>query len=228
MTIQVAADPYPFPLAGGLATRDSAVVVIDMQLDFCGVGGYMDAMGYDVAHLRAPIEPIRRVLAAARAAGLHILHTRQGYRADLADLPEHKRLRSQRAGAGVGEPGPMGRFLVRGEPGWEIVPELAPESGEPVVDKTSSGAFYATDFEPILMRRGVRNLVFAGITTDVCVHSTLRQANDRGYQCLLLADCCASGEPAIHEAAVRMVKFEGGVLGTVADSRAFIDAVSRL
>lgn len=228
MTIQVAADPYPFPLAGGLAARDSAVVVIDMQLDFCGVGGYMDAMGYDVAHLRAPIEPIRRVLAAARAAGLNILHTRQGYRADLADLPEHKRLRSQRAGAGVGEPGPMGRFLVRGEPGWEIVPELAPEPGEPVVDKTSSGAFYATDFEPILMRRGVRNLVFAGITTDVCVHSTLRQANDRGYQCLLLADCCASGDPAIHEAAVRMVKIEGGVLGTVADSSAFIDAVSRL
>lgn len=228
MTIRVAADPYPFPLACGLAARDTAVVVIDMQVDFCGVGGYMAAMGYDVSRLRAPIEPIRRVLAAARGAGLHVLHTRQGYRADLAELPEHKRLRSQRAGAGIGASGPNGRFLVRGEPGWEIVPELAPEPGEPVVDKTSNGAFYATDFAPILMRLGVRNLAFAGITTDVCVHSTLREANDRGYECLLLADCCATGEPALHEAAVRMVKVEGGVFGSVADSNAFADAVSRL
>lgn len=228
MTLRIDADPYPFPLAGGLAAAATAVVVIDMQVDFCGEGGYMAAMGYDTACLRAPIEPLRRVLAAARGAGLRVLHTRQGYRADLADLPDYKRLRSERAGAGIGEPGPNGRFLVRGEPGWEIIAELAPEPGEPVIDKTSNGAFYATDFEPILMRLGVRNLVFAGVTTDVCVHSTLREANDRGYECMLLADCCASGDPAIHDAAVRMVKIEGGVFGSVAGSTAFIDAVSRI
>ena len=221
----VQSEPYPWPFDGDLRTENTALMIIDMQHDFCSPGGFIDRLGLPFAGTRAVIEPIQRVLSAMRDSGFHVIHTREGHRRDGADLPATKAWRVARRDVHIAEkPGPCGMALTRGEKGWEIVPELTPREGEPVIDKPGKGAFYATDLDLILRQKGIRNLVLTGVTTDVCVHSTLREANDRGYECLLLEDCCAAINPKSHEMAVWQAKV-GAIFGTVARSSELLEAL---
>ena len=215
MPVAIPAEPSDFEF--DLAC--TALIVIDMQRDFLEPGGFGETLGNDVSLLAAAIGPCRAALDAARRSAMLVIHTREGHRPDLSDAPPAKVLRGAPSKR-IGDPGPMGRILVRGEPGHDIVAELAPLPGEPVIDKPGKGAFYATELEPMLRHRGIEALLIAGVTTEVCVHTTLREANDRGFRCAVLADACASYFPEFHAMALRMVSAQGGIFGWVTDTAA--------
>jgi nicotinamidase-related amidase len=213
----------PAPLA--VETSRTALIIIDMQRDFLQSGGFGEALGNDVSRLRVAVRPIQQVLAAARKAGLLVIHTREGHRPDLTDAPPLKVDRGDPK-TRIGALGPMGRILVRGEPGHDIIPELYPAPGEPIVDKPGKGAFYQTDLELMLKNRGMDTLFVCGVTTEVCVNTTVREANDRGFRCIVLSDCCASYFPEFHRAGLDMIKAQGGIFGSVSASTAVITALS--
>ena len=219
----VAAEPYPI----GVDLDRTALIIIDMQRDFLERGGFGETLGNDVSRLAAAIGPCRTVLAAARRVGLMVIHTREGHAPDLSDAPRAKIERGVPS-LRIGEPGPMGRILIRGEPGHDIIPALYPADGEIVIDKPGKGAFYSTDLERLLSNHGVETLLVCGVTTEVCVHTTVREANDRGYRCVVLADCCASYFPEFHEAGLRMVAAQGGIFGWVSNSAAVLDTLAHL
>jgi biuret amidohydrolase len=210
---QLRAEPYPLDFD----PSTTALLMIDMQRDFLEPGGFGAMLGNDVSLLRSTIAPCKRVLDAARIAGFLVVHTREGHRPDLADAPPSKRARG-RLKTGIGDAGPMGRVLVRGERGHDIIPELYPVAGEPVVDKPGKGSFYETDLHLILKNRGIKTLIVCGVTTEVCVHTTVREANDRGYECVVLKDCVGSYFPEFQRVALDMIKAQGGIFGWVADS----------
>lgn len=220
-TLTLAADPTPIDLD----PRTTALVIIDMQRDFLEPGGFGEALGNDVSLLRSAIGPCRRVLDAARGLGMLVVHTREGHAPDLSDAPLAKVNRGSPS-ARIGDPGPMGRILVRGEPGHGIIPELAPAAGEPVVDKPGKGAFFATDLDLILRNRGITELLVCGVTTEVCVHTTVREANDRGYRCVVVGDACGSYFPDFHKTGLAMIRAQGGIFGWVSDSAAVVGALA--
>lgn len=202
-----------------------AAIFIDMQRDFVEPGGFGESLGNDVSRLRVAIEPCRRLLEGLRRAGAFVIHTREGHRPDLSDAPSSKIHRG--AGPKIGDLGPMGRILVRGERGHDLIPELYPVPGEPVIDKPGKGAFYATELEPMLRHRNIESLLVCGVTTEVCVHTTVREANDRGFRCVVVEDCCASYFSEFHEVALRMISAQGGIFGWVAHSSEVLSALTR-
>ncbi len=216
----VPAKPYDFELKPDKA----ALLIIDMQRDFVEPGGFGEAIGNDVSQLRGSIPPLIALLAAARQSGLFVMHTREGHKPDLSDLHETKRVRGK-ADMTIGDEGPMGRILIIGEPGHDIIPELYPIAGEPVIDKPGKGAFYNTELTDLVAGHGIEQLLVCGVTTEVCVHTTVREANDRGIECLVLSDCTASYFPEFHETALRMVAAQGGIFGWVSDSASVIAAL---
>ncbi|MGH6858383.1 MAG: cysteine hydrolase family protein [Methylocella sp.] len=220
--VVIEAAPYPFELE---RTR-AALLIIDMQRDFLEPGGFGEALGNDVSLLRRAVPPAMALLAAARAAGLLVIHTREGHRPDLTNLPAAKRRRGGFR-VGIGDMGPLGRILVHGEPGHAIIPELAPAPGEPVIDKPGKGAFFATDLHAILLNRGIGQLLVCGVTTEVCVHTTVREANDRGLECLVVEDCCGSYFPEFHAIGLKMIAAQGGIFGWVAGSGAVRAALQK-
>jgi nicotinamidase-related amidase len=219
--VRIEAEPYPLQID----ISRSALVIIDMQRDFLEPGGFGAALGNDVSLLKAAVEPIGNVLKAARETGMLVIHTREGHRPDLADAPPLKVERGD-PNTRIGAPGPMGRILVRGEPGHDIIPELYPVAGEPVIDKPGKGAFYQTDLELMLKNRGIETLLVCGVTTEVCVNTTIREANDRGFRCIALSDGCASYFPDFHLAGLAMIKAQGGIFGWVSDSEKAIAAIA--
>ena len=222
---RVIIDADPAALAVDLET--AALIIIDMQRDFLEPGGFGEALGNDVSRLRAAVEPCAAALAAARDIGMLVIHTREGHRPDLSDAPPHKVERGDPA-TRIGAKGPMGRILIRGEPGHDIIPELYPRDGEPVIDKPGKGAFYQTDLELMLRNRGIDTLFVAGVTTEVCVNTTVREANDRGVRCIVLSDCCASYFPEFHQAGLAMIKAQGGIFGSVAASAPLVDSIAAI
>ncbi len=219
--VSIAAEPYGFEFDPARA----ALLIIDMQRDFLEPGGFGAILGNDVALLRRTIGPTRTLLQAARESGLAVIHTREGHRPDLSDLPPAKKARGKLA-VGIGDAGPMGRILVRGEAGHDIIPELYPLPGEPVIDKPGKGAFHATDLDAVLKNLGVTQLLVCGVTTEVCVNTTVREANDRGYECLVIADCVGSYFPEFQEMGLRMIKAQGGIFGWVAPSASVIGVLT--
>ena len=217
----VQAEPYPFELQ----PKQAALLIIDMQRDFLEPGGFGAMLGNDVGQLRRTIEPNQLLLAAWRAAGLTVIHTREGHRPDLADLPPAKKIRGRSATC-IGDSGPMGRILVRGEAGHDIIEELYPAPGEPVIDKPGKGAFWATDLHAILQHRGIKQLIVTGVTTEVCVNTTVREANDRGFDCLVLDDCVGSYFPEFQEMGLKMIKAQGGIFGWVSSSETVLAALA--
>jgi len=215
-------DAEPTPL--DVDTGRTALIIIDMQRDFLEPGGFGAALGNDVSRLKAAVGPCADVLAAARRAGILVIHTREGHRQDLTDAPRIKVERGDPSFR-IGAPGPMGRILIRGEPGHDIIPELYPKAGEPVIDKPGKGAFYQTDLELMLRNRGIDTLLVCGVTTEVCVNTTVREANDRGFRCIVLSDCCASYFPEFHDMGLKMIKAQGGIFGSVAASAAVLAAL---
>ena len=222
-SLSLDAEPYPYEFD----PAHTALVIIDMQRDFLEPGGFGEMLGNDVSQLRRTIEPNQRLLAAWRAAGLQVIHTREGHRSDLSDLPLAKKVRG-RSPTTIGDTGPMGRILVRGESGHDIIPQLYPLPGEPVIDKPGKGAFYATDLHSILQHRGMKHLIVTGVTTEVCVNTTVREANDRGYDCLVPEDCVGSYFPEFQEAGLKMIKAQGGIFGWVSDSAKILAALAAL
>jgi biuret amidohydrolase len=219
----VSFDAEPAPLSVDLDR--AALVIIDMQRDFLEPGGFGEALGNDVSRLQAAVKPCRQVLAAARQAGMLVIHTREGHRPDLSDAPRHKIQRGDPS-TRIGARGPMGRILVRGEPGHDIIPELYPLAEEPVIDKPGKGAFYQTDLELMLRNGDVDTLFVCGVTTEVCVNTTVREANDRGFRCIVLSDCCGSYFPEFHAAGLAMIKAQGGIFGSVAASKALLHSIT--
>ncbi len=226
--MQIAAHAYDFPHDGNLAAGNTALIVIDMQVDFCAVGGMTTVSGTDLDMMRAPIEPTQRVLAAVRACGMPVIYTREGHRADGSDLTAVKRYRSRLGGAGVGDASPIGRILIRGEPGHAIIPELAPQPGDPIIDKVGSGCFYGTEMEHLLRNRGICNLIFVGVTTECCVHTSIREASDRGFDNLLLSDCTSGVTAELKDAAMAIISNPFTLFGTVGTSGAVIEALASL